>query len=78
MRYIAGALIVLAWLVTTDQIISIKVSGQDTLTPVYQAYCTTQKTVSWDGKNRYKIETATGTVYVPMSSSRVEPVEKCP
>ena len=78
MKQLAAALIVFAWLVTTNQVSSIKASGPDTLIPSYQAYCTTQKSLKPDTKGLYKIESGGQTVYVPASSARVETVDKCP
>lgn len=68
----------LAWFITTDQVTAIKAVGQDTYTPEYQTYCTTQKTLTPDGKGRYTIVTGSRTIYIPASSARVETVEKCP
>jgi hypothetical protein len=77
MKHIAGALLVFAWLVTTDQIVEIKAIDTTTFKVNYKAYCTTQKTVKPEANGRYKLTIGAETIYVPAVGSIVESVTKC-
>lgn len=69
-----------AWLLTTDQVMSIKAVGDNEYTVSYQKYCVdSPKKLSPDSKGRYSVTTVDKkTMYIPASSTIVEQVTKCP
>ncbi len=77
MKHVAGALIVFAWLVTTDKIVELRQVSSSVYSVVYEVYCTTQKSIVADNKGRYKLDLPAGVVYVPVNGSKISEAAKC-